>query len=285
MLKPGKPRHEQISDWLREQIQEGVYAADSQIPSESQLTDRFDVSRITVRRALQTLENEGLIYRRQGLGSFVKDTRVRQGLVRLTDFIEDMAQAGLAASSTVLHFGQEKAAADVAKALGVAEGQIVFRLDRLRLGDGEPIAFDQTWMSVFYAGLLSDHDLEQETIYRILENHYGITVEQGRYRIKAVNADPEVARHLAVPRGRALLLIERTSFTHSDKQIYYQRRYYRSDRVTYDLELERRPLKPSACLSGNAPRAGCRSRYDRPACRGTTLHPARRRGSDARAPC
>ncbi len=241
MLKPGKPRHEQISDWLREQIQEGVYAADSQIPSESQLTERFDVSRITVRRALQTLENEGLIYRRQELGSFVKDTRVRQGLVRLTDFIEDMAQAGLAASSTVLHFGQEKAAVDVAKALGIAEGQIVFRLDRLRLGDGEPIAFDQTWMSVFYAGLLDGHDLERETIYRILENHYGITVEQGRYRIKAVNAGADVARHLAVPRGRALLLIERTSFTHGDKQIYYQRRYYRSDRVAYDLELERRP--------------------------------------------
>ena len=84
MLKPGQPRHEQISDWLRVQIQEGVYAADAQIPSESQLTERFEVSRITVRRALQTLENEGLIYRRQGLGSFVKDTRVRQGLVRLT---------------------------------------------------------------------------------------------------------------------------------------------------------------------------------------------------------
>lgn len=241
MLKPGQPRHEQISDWLRMQIQEGIYAADAQIPSESQLTDQFDVSRITVRRALQTLENEGLIYRRQGLGSFVRDSRVRQGLVRLTDFVEDMAQAGLEASSQVLHFGQEKATVDVAKALGIAEGQIVFRLDRLRLGDGEPVAFDQTWMSVFYAGLLDGHDLEQTTIYRILEAHYGITVERGRYRIKAVNANTDLARHLAVPRGRALLLIERTSVTHGEKHIYFQRRYYRSDRVTYELALERRP--------------------------------------------
>ncbi len=241
MLKPGQPRHEQISDWLRAQIQEGVYATDAQIPSESQLTERFEVSRITVRRALQTLENEGLIYRRQGLGSFVKDTRVRQGLVRLTDFVEDMTQAGLEASSRMLHFGQEKASTDIAKALGASEGQIVFRLDRLRLGDGEPLAFDQTWMSVFYAGLLDGHDLEHITIYRILEKHYGITVERGRYRLKAVNANTDVARHLAVPRGRALLLIERTSVTHGDKPIYFQRRYYRSDRVAYELELERRP--------------------------------------------
>ena len=241
MLKPGQPRHEQISDWLRAQIQAGIYAADTQIPSESQLTERFEVSRITVRRALQTLENEGLIYRRQGLGSFVKDTRVRQGLVRLTDFVEDMAQAGLEASSRVLHFGQEKASTDIAKALGITDGQIVFRLDRLRLGDGEPVAFDQTWMSVFYAGLLNGHDLEQITIYRILEKHYGIIVERGRYRLKAVNAGTDVARHLAVPRGRALLLIERTSVTHGDKPIYYQRRFYRSDQVTYELELERQP--------------------------------------------
>ena len=241
MLKPGQPRHEQISDWLRVQIQEGVYAADTQIPSESQLTERFEVSRITVRRALQTLENEGLIYRRQGLGSFVKDTRVRQGLVRLTDFVEDMAQAGLEASSQVLHFGQEKATTDVAKARSILEGQIVCRLDRLRLGDNEPVAFDQTWMSVFYAGLLDGHDLEQITIYRILEKHYGITVERGRYRLKAINANTDMARHLDVPRGRALLLIERTSVTHGDKPIYYQRRYYRSDRVAYELELERRP--------------------------------------------
>ncbi len=241
MLKTGQPRHEQISDHLRAQIQEGVYPADTQIPSESQLTERFDVSRITVRRALQTLENEGLIYRRQGLGSFVKETGVRQGLVRLNDFVEDMNQAGLTGSSRVLHFGQEKAPADVAKALGIQEGHILIRLDRLRLGDGEPVAFDQTWMSVFYAGLLDGHDLEQDTIYRILEQHYGITVERGHYRLKAVNANPVVAAQLEVPQGRALLLIERTSVTHGEKRIYFQRRFYRSDRVAYELELERRP--------------------------------------------
>jgi len=241
MLKPGTPRHEQISDWLREQIQDGVYTADTQIPSENQLTTRFAVSRITVRRALQTLENEGLIYRRQGLGSFVKDTRVRQGLVRLTDFIEDMAQAGLEASSRILHFDREKATGRAAQALAVPQDHLIFRLDRLRLGDGEPIAFDQTWMPVFYAGLLDGHDLEQTTIYRILEKQSGITVEGGRYRIKAVNAKTEVAQYLAVPRGRALLLIERTSFTLNETPIYYQRRYYRSDRVTYELALERRP--------------------------------------------
>ncbi len=93
-LESGRPRHEQISDWLREQIEQDTYEVDEKLPSEKQLGDRFDVSRVTVRRALQTLENEDYIYRQQGLGSFVKERRAAQGLVRLTDFAQDMAQAG-----------------------------------------------------------------------------------------------------------------------------------------------------------------------------------------------
>ncbi len=239
MLTSGKPRHEQISDWLQEQIDEGRYQPGEQLPSESQLGERFEVSRITVRRALQTLEGSGRIYRRQGLGSFVAETRVRQGLVRLTDFVEDMTQAGLDASSRVLHYGNEKAGPYVAASLELQEGQTIARLDRLRLGDGEPIAFDRTWLPLNYAQLLGDHDLTRETIYEILESEYGIPVLRGRFRIEAVNADEEVAGHLHVPPGRAVLLIERVSFTTGEKRVYFQRRYYRCDRVAYELELER----------------------------------------------
>lgn len=244
MLKSGQSRHAQISDRLREKIQEGSYQPDEQLPSESQLGEQFGVSRITVRRALQTLENEGLIYRRQGLGSFVRETRVSQGLVMLTDFVEDMELAGIEARSVVVHFDPETASADVATALDVDVNAKVFRLDRLRLGDGEPFAFDRTWMVPFYAQLIQDHDLETETIYQILEDDYEISVTRGRFRIEAVNADDEVAAHLRVPAGRALLLIERTSFTQHERRVYFQRRYYRCDRVAYELELERSKTAP-----------------------------------------
>ncbi len=250
MLKSGSPRHEQLSDWLRSQIEQGAYEPDEQLPSEKQLGERFGVSRITVRHALQTLESEGLIYRRQGLGSFVRDDRLRQGLVRLTDFVEDMAQAGLEASSTILHFGQEEASSDVALALEVETGKIVCRLDRLRLGDGEPIAFDRTWLPLFYGHLLEGLDLEHGTIYRILEQDYQIPVLRGRYRIEAVNATTEIAEYLGVPQRRALLLIERISLTNGDKRVYFQRRYFRSDRVAYELELAR---DPNITLSSGMP--------------------------------
>lgn len=249
-FESGRPRHEQLSDWLRSKIEDGTYGVDDQLPSEHQLSNQFGVSRITVRRALQTVENEGLIYRRQGLGSFVRDRRTRQGLVRLTDFAQDMAQAGLEASSKVLHHAQEPASADVAAQLDVDLETTVVRLDRLRLADDAPVAFDRTWLPLFYAQLLEGHDLAHETIYRILEREYEIPVLRGRYRITAVNAAEPVATTLGLSPGQAVLLIERRSQTQGDKPVYFQRRYYRSDRVAYELELERDTSRLSDPSSG-----------------------------------
>ena len=238
-LESGRPRHEQLSDWLRERLEAGEYAAHDQLPSESDLGELFGVSRITVRRALGTLENEGLIYRRQGLGSFAAPPKLPQGLVRLTDFAQDMERAGLAATSRVLFHGQAAAPPAVAAALGLAEGAFVVRLDRLRLGNGDPIALDRTWLPPFYAQFLEGRDLAKETIYRILERDYDIPIVRARYRIEAVVAGADEAAALRVPEGGALLALERISYTASDRPIYYQRRYYRADRVAFDLELVR----------------------------------------------
>ncbi|MFB6097920.1 MAG: GntR family transcriptional regulator, partial [Salinibacter sp.] len=225
--------------------EQGAYDPDEKLPSEKELGEQFDVSRVTVRRALQTLESEDYIYRRQGLGSFVKERRATQGLVHLTDFAQDMAQAGLEASSVVKHHAPEAPPPEVAVRLNV-DDQRVMRLDRLRLGDGRPIAFDRTWLPMFYAQLLEGHDLEHETIYQILEREYEIPVLRGRYRITAANAEARVAEPLDVEPGEALLLIGRLSLTEGEKRIYYQRRYYRSDRVAYELELARDPSRRDA---------------------------------------
>lgn len=238
-LQSGRPRHEQLSEWLRAQITSGAYSVDEQLPSESELGALFEVSRITVRRAVATLENEGLIYRRQGLGSFVSAPKVPQGLVRLTDFTQDMERAGLEPSSRVLHRAQEKAPPAAAAALGIDEGSVVVRLDRLRLGNDRPVALDRTWLPPFYAQLLEGYDLSRDTIYRVLESDYEIPVLRGRYRIEAVLADADTAEALGVAAGEPLLLIERTSLSTGDRAIYFQRRYYRADRVSFELELER----------------------------------------------
>lgn len=241
VFKEGVPRHTQISDWLRDQIEQGDFETDEKLPSENELCNRFDVSRVTVRKALQTLENEQLIYRSQGLGSFVSDRRSHQSLVRLTDFVEDMRRAGMEASSSVIQFTPVNIPEAIAPRLNVEIDSSVMRLDRLRMGDEQPIAFDVTWLPMFYGQLIESFDLEEETIYGILEREYDIPVEKGYYRIEAQNADKYLSKHLNVYKGTALLLIDRLSLTVGEKPVYYQQRYYRSDRIIYELMAERDP--------------------------------------------
>jgi len=238
-LKDGISRHAQISNWLRGKIETGEFKPDEKLPSENELVKKFDVSRVTVRRALQSLESEKMIYRCQGLGSFVKDDRTPHNLVRLTDFNEDMEKAGLHASSEVRDFITEDAPGWLARILDIDEGTKVIRIDRLRLGDGEPVAFDSTWLPILYGQLLDKDKLDKATIYRQLEENYDIPILRGCYRMSAEVADDHLATDLNVSKNSPLLLIDRTTFTIGGKVVYYQKRYYRSDKVMYEMTLER----------------------------------------------
>jgi GntR family transcriptional regulator len=239
MLKQGKALHAQISDWVLNQIDGGVLKPDQKLPSENELAENFDVSRVTVRRALQTLESKSIIYRCQGLGSFVKDNRPAQSLVKLTDFNEDMKNAGMMASSKVISYDQVEVGKKLAEILGIQEGHKVFKIERLRLADNEPIAFDITWLPFIYGQLVPIEKLADNTIYNILEKDYEIPVTRGSYRMSAVNADKNVSDFLKVEEKAALFLIDRISYTIGNKPIYYQKRYYRSDKVIYEMRLER----------------------------------------------
>lgn len=239
MIKEGKARHTQISDWITSSIGKGVFKPDQKLPSENELAAQFDVSRVTVRRALQTLESDKVIYRCQGLGSFVSDNRTPQNLVNLTDFDEDMKRVGLRASSEIVAFEHQLAGARLAEHLSVKEGSPVVRVERLRLGDGEPIAYDITWLPIIYGQLLSPESLKTRTIYGILEQDYNIPVLAGCYRLLAENAETHIAQKLKVPTGTALFLINRVSYTLGNKPVYFQKRYYRNDKVIYEMRLER----------------------------------------------
>ena len=238
-LKDGIPRHAQISQWLRSEIEKGRFKPEEKLPSENQLAKKFDVSRVTIRRALQSLESDSMIYRCQGLGSFVSDERATHNLVRLTDFNEDMAKAGLDASSKVIAYKSVDAPQWLSDILKIESGNKVIRIDRLRLGDGEPVAFDSTWLPILYGQLLDEEALQETTIYKQLEENYEIPVIRGCYRMSAELADDELAAHLDVPENSALFLIDRISYTIGEKPVYYQKRYYRNDKVMYEMTLER----------------------------------------------
>lgn len=239
MLKEGIPRHTQISNWLRTEIEEGKFKPDDKLPSENELAKKFKVSRVTVRRALQSLESASIIYRCQGLGSFVSEDRAAHSLIKLTDFNEDMSNAGLIPSSEVRKFQAVPVPSWLAEQLQVDETSKVLQIDRLRLGDDEPIAYDTTWLPIRYGQLLNEKDLAEATIYDILEKQYDIPILKGSYRMSAVVADKDLSNVLNVEINSPLFLIDRITFTIGGKPLYYQKRYYRNDKVIYEMTLER----------------------------------------------
>lgn len=238
-LKNNIPRHEQISNWLREQISKGIYSGEDKLPSEQELSKKFEVSRVTVRHALRTLETDRLIYRCQGIGSFVKPGKTTPKMIRLTDFMEDMREAGKAARSEIVVLQQEPACDLPAHHLNVKPGQQILKLERIRYGDDEPIALDITWFPIFYGQLIIDHELTDDTIYRILEEEYEIPITRGTYTIQACLADARIAGHLDITKGAPLLLFDRISMTINDKPVYFQRRYYRADKISWQVNLQR----------------------------------------------
>jgi GntR family transcriptional regulator len=233
------PLYHQLKQALQSDIEQGIYKPGDRLPSEPELVREYGVSRITVRQALDELEAEGRVVRRHGKGTYVAEPRIEQELVRLTDFVEDMQRAGQHPSSRVLAFEHEPARPAVAKALNILSGTEVVRVDRLRLAEERPIAYDTTWLPLRFGALLTGMDLTQETIYHILETRYAIPVFFGAFYISAAEATAQQAAYLGVAPGSALLVIRRISFTTGNDPVYTQERYYRPDRVQYRVMLRR----------------------------------------------
>ena len=258
-LQPGPvPLYQQLASQLRREILAGVYRPGDRLPSEETLCATFGVSRITVRAALDQLVDAGLLWRQRGKGTFVSAPPVEQDLIRLTDFVEDMAAAGLTPSSRVVYRGEEPARPDVAVQLRLQPGTPIVRLDRLRIADNLPIAFDVTYLPLRYGRLLDYDRLGTQTIYQQMESQYGIPIVSGTFLIEARAASDDIAAHLQVPAGTPVLVICRTSYTEDEVVIYFQIRSYRADRVRYRVSLERAYPGEGAKLTGFAPVFGTR---------------------------
>ncbi len=137
-------RYHQIAEELKARVRSGAYPVGRVLPSESELSSEFSVSRVTIRKALEMLRDDALVDARQGFGWFVAGETVRQPLARLATIEDQMRASGMTPERLVLEFAFEKAPADVAQALGT---QQVLRVLRLTLADGEPFAIVTVWCS------------------------------------------------------------------------------------------------------------------------------------------
>lgn len=240
-LVPGGPvpLYQQLSELLRDQIRRGIYGPLDRLPSEHDLVRAHAISRITARQALAELERTGLVFRRQGRGSFVARPTVVQDLTQLSGFAEAMAAQGITSTSRVLRAGVVHASTRVAERLGLAAGADVVEIRRVRLVGDAPVSYDVSYFSPMLGRQVAREDMVRHDIFWLLENICGVALGAADYQIGAVAAPGEIAMQLGVAGGAPLLLIDRLTYDRSGLPIDYEHLYVRADRVRYGLRLER----------------------------------------------
>lgn len=233
-------RYRAIGDDLRRRVEAGEFAAGRVLPSEAELSASYAASRITIRKALELLREEGLVDSRQGFGWFVAADPLRQTLARLGTIEGQLAESGVRSERRILDFGFVPAPPRARQVLGSAT---VLEVRRLNLADGSPFARVTVWCPEGLGAHVSRAQAEQAPFYEVL----GIPLGGAVQTIGAALADPDDAALLEVPVGSAVLRCERVTSTPEGEPVLLSEHVFPAHRTEFvvDLPAAERSIAPT----------------------------------------
>ena len=235
--KAGVPLYLQIKEHLLAKIDAGTWPEESMIPTESELCTQYSVSKITVREAIKLLVRDGRLSRIPGKGTFITKQKIEQKLDRFFSFTRWARQNGLEPASRMLKVETLTCDVHIARHLQITEGEAVTRVERLRLGNNEPLMFEVIWVPSSLCPDLHLHDLANVPLNDILLNDYGLPLARATESIEPQTADAYVSRLLAIEKEVLLLHVEHTAYTSQGRIAYFVTSSYRGDRVKFTIEL------------------------------------------------
>lgn len=212
------------------------YHEHEKLPSEREFCDIYDLSRITVRQALQELEREGYIYKLHGKGTFVAPKSYNQNLVKLYSFTEEMKAKGKNPTTNVISFKEIAIDERLANKMGLEPFAEVFQVVRLRLADGEPLMYETTYLPKKIFPHLTEEDLVKRPMYDIFREDYQIGVTKATEQFSATIVREDEATHLRMIVKQPAMLIKRYAY-HQDELIEYTISVARGDKFDYTVEL------------------------------------------------
>lgn len=230
--KSQSPLYQQLMTRLKNDITAGVYPSGGRIPSEQLLCETYGVSRVTVRKALLDLVQEGLLIRRQGKGTFVADKRLQRDLQQITSFSDACALHGRVASTKLIGIQSEEATPDDAERLHLEPGARVVEICRVRLCDGEPVMLEYNRFPEKFSFLEKENLLG--SLYEILRSH-GVVPSHAVHDILLGHATPTVSKHLNTAQGEALLILDQTVMDQHGEPLHLSRQWIRGDRYTFRI--------------------------------------------------
>lgn len=227
------PAYLRLQRLLRNRVQAGELGPGQALPSERDLAEQLAVSRVTVRKALAGLVQDGVLVPRRGAGTFVAE-RIVKPLSKITSFTEDLRARGLNPRSKFLERSVGEVTPEEAMALNLSPGSRVVRLYRLRYAGDEPLAVER---SAVPEEILDDPARVTDSLYAALEL-LGCRPVRALQRLRAVNLNAEQARQLQLPEGSAALALERRSFLADGRLVEFTRSWYRGDAYDFVAELQ-----------------------------------------------
>jgi GntR family transcriptional regulator len=228
--KSGAPLYLQLQRVLRSAIESHVLTPDEALPPERELADAYQISRVTVRKALDGLVHARLLTRRQGAGTFVA-ARVEKNFATISSFTEDMLSRGRQPHSEWLSRSEGTVMPEEALALGLGPGSPVYRLSRIRYADGESMALEHATVP---KNALESLEVVGDSLYEALGKSRPVRVLQ---RLRAVLFTPDQAELLKIEPGSAGLEIERRGFAADGRTVEFTKSYYRGDAYDFVAEL------------------------------------------------
>ena len=231
------PRHLFIQQDLLKKIKSGEYAEGQLIPKESELTDIYQVSRPTVRQAIQFLVNDGYLERRKRRGTIVKQQKINQEFTHIIEsYDSEMNRKGLHPKTKVLTFKLDKATVDIAKHLDINEFEAVYKLVRLRYAENKPIVLVTTYLPVKALPNFLDNDFKQEKLYSVLEK-MNFPILQIRRKLDVLKADETTSDLLDIEEGDPIFYFHSIGYSHDRTPIEYSISKYRGDIYSFIFEL------------------------------------------------
>jgi GntR family transcriptional regulator len=232
------PLYAQLKAAIDARIDSGEWPPESQVPSERELCEQFQLSRITVRHTLYQLVSEGRLVRIHGRGTYVASSPLRKQLLPLVGFSEDMLSRGQKPGARVLRFEATLASLAVAQALQLGAGEDVVVLRRLRLANGRPMALETVHLPETRVPGIIGESLEDRSLYALLREKYGIRPGRALQRWQAVSCPPADAKLLDLARGDPVLQINRTTYDQHGRPFEYLESFFRGDKYVYYAELQ-----------------------------------------------
>lgn len=233
------PKYYVVKQSILEKIQSGDLESGAAIPSERELMTEQNVSRITVRKAVEELEQEGYLYKVQGKGTYVRGEKKNQDLFSLTSCTEDVIRQGMTPSRRVIDSAIVLADKERQDRLKVAEKEKLYRLCRVYYADGEPINYTKVYLPYKLFPNIEQHDFSQQSLYKVMEKEYGVQIKRAQRTIEAVLASNELAELLQIYPGTPLILFKCITFgSISGREVAIEafNSYYRTDIFKFTIE-------------------------------------------------